>query len=81
MKTQTLTREIGDRVTVVSTHLGVSQDYFIDKIIVEYVSGEGGWIQLVEYWVSRAEGQAEGLYWILGVEGFSELGETTRLGF
>lgn len=81
MKIQTLTREIGDRVTVVSTHLGVSQDYFIDKIIVEYVSGEGGWIQLVEYWVSRAEGQAEGLYWILGVEGFSELGETTRLGF
>jgi len=68
-------------VTVVSSHLGISQDYFIDKIIHEYAVNEGSWVETAEYWLSRTEGQSEGLYWILGVAGFTELGQTTRLGF
>ncbi len=81
LKIYTLTLKISDRVTVVSSHLGISQDYFIDKIIHEYAVNEGSWVETAEYWLSRTEGQSEGLYWILGVAGFTELGQTTRLGF
>ena len=81
LKLQALTRKISDRVTGVSAHLGVNQDYYIDKIIHEYVVNEGSWIHLCSFVLSRAEGQAEGQYWILGEVGFSELGETTILGF
>ena len=81
LKIQALSRAISDRVTFVSSHLGVNKDYYIDKIIQEYVAQEGSWVHMCTFVLSRAEGQAEGQYWILGVVGFSELGETTRLGF
>jgi hypothetical protein len=81
LKLQALTRKLSDRVTGISAHLGVNQDYYIDKIIHEYVVNEGSWIHLCSFVLSRAEGQAEGQFWILGEAGFSELGETTILGF
>ncbi len=81
IKIQCLTRKISDRITAASTKLGVDTDFFIDKIIQEYVALEGGWVHNTTYSLSRAEGQAEGQYWLLGEVGFSELGETTRLGF
>jgi len=81
IKIQCLTRIISDRITVVSSHLGINTDYFIDKIIQEYVMNEGGTQHYTTYFLSRTEGQAEGLYWLLEKAGFSELEETTRLGF
>jgi len=80
IKIQCLVRKISDRITLASTNLGIDQDYFIDKIIQEYVLNEGGTVHNTTYSLSRTEGQAEGLFWILGVVGFSELGVTTRLG-
>ncbi len=81
IKIQCLTRKISDRITAASTKLGIDTDFFIDKIIQEYVALEGGWVHNTTYSLSRAEGQAEGQFWLLGEVGFSELGETTRLGF
>lgn len=81
MKIEVLTRALSDRVTVVSSHLGVNQDYYVDKITHEYVLQEGGTVHEVTMYLSRALGQSEGQYWILGETGFSELGETTVLGF
>ena len=81
LKIEALTRAISDRVTAVSAHLGVDQDYYVDKVIQEYAINEGGTIHLCTFVLSRAEGQAEGQYWLIGVTGFSELGLTTRLGF
>lgn len=80
IKIQCLARKISDRVTAASTNLGIDQDYYIDKIIQDYALNEGGTVHNTTYSLSRTEGQAEGLFWILGVVGFSELGITTRLG-
>lgn len=81
IKIECLERQISDRITLQVAALAVDQDFYVDKIIHEYVMNEGGTVHLVTFYVSRTEGQAEGQYWLLGEVGFSELGETTYLGF
>jgi hypothetical protein len=73
-----LGRELLDRVTVLRRpqNLGaaISQEVMIQGITHTVTA-----VEWVTSWdLSPAETQ---VYWILGVAGFSELGETTRLGF
>lgn len=81
IKIQCLSRKISDRITVKSTKLGVDQDYYINKVIQDYQLRSGIFEHRCTWIVERAEGTAESLYWLLGEVGFSELGETTKLGF
>ncbi len=78
---QTLARHISDRITIVSSLLGISADFYINKVIQEYVFNEGSFVRETTWSLEACEGSAEGVYWLLGVAGFGELGETTRLGF
>jgi hypothetical protein len=81
IRIQCLVREISDRITVASTKLGFDRDFYINKVIQEYAQNGGGMEHQTTWVVEQAEGSAEGLYWLLGVEGFGELGEATVLGF
>lgn len=81
IRIQCLVREISDRITVASTKLGFDRDFYINKVIQEYAMNEGGMVHDTTWVVEQAEGSAEGLYWLLGVAGFGELGEATILGF
>ena len=75
---QVLGRELLDRVTVKRTpqNLGstIQQDVLIQGISHTVTAME--WV--TDWNLSPAETQ---VYWILGTAGFSELGQTTRLGF
>jgi hypothetical protein len=81
LRIQCLVREISDRITIGSTKLGFDRDFYINKVVQEYAMNEGGMVHETTWVVEQAEGSAEGLYWLLGVEGFGELGEATILGF
>lgn len=81
IRIQCLTRAISDRITLKSTKLGFDRDFYINKVIQEYVLGGGGMIHETTWYVERAQGSAEGLYWLLGVVGFGELGTKTVLGY
>jgi len=81
LRLQCLGRKISDRVTLKSTLLGFDRDFYIDKIIQDYVLHQGGTVHETTWYVTRASGTAEGLYWLLATAGFGELGETTVLGF
>jgi hypothetical protein len=81
IRIQCLIRKISDRITLKSTKLAFDKDFFIDKVIQDYLFQEGGVVHETTWYVSSAAGSAEGAFWILGVVGFSELGSTTILGF
>ena len=81
IRVQCLVRKISDRITLASTRLAFDKDFFINKVIQDYVFLEGGVVHETEWFVESAVGSAEGAFWLLGVVGFSELGETTILGF
>lgn len=74
--TQILTRHISDRITVVNTRLGLSADFFINKVAHEV--GEGGIHQAT--WdlikVSDVTGESHQTVWVLGS---SKLGIDTVL--
>ncbi|MCK9599423.1 MAG: hypothetical protein M0R06_10305, partial [Sphaerochaeta sp.] len=76
-----LTRKISDRITLKSTKLAFDKDFFINKVVQDYLFQEGGVVHETTWFVEDAAGSAEGAFWLLGVPGFSELGETTILGF
>jgi hypothetical protein len=63
-----------------STLLAFDRDFYINKVIQDYVFQEGGMVHETTWIVERAEGSAEGLYWLLGITDFGELGEKTVLG-
>lgn len=77
----TLALHISDRITASSALLGINGDFYINKVVQEYVHNEAGFVRETTWTLEAAEGSAEGVYWLLGVAGFGELGETTRLGF
>jgi len=81
IRIQCLSRKISDRITLASTRLAFDKDFFINKVIQDYLFLEGGVVHETEWFVESAEGSAEGAFWLLGVVGFSELGSTTILGF
>lgn len=76
--TQALTRQISDRVTIVSTsaktQLGINADFFVESIS-HRITDAGLWHEVV-YELSDAGGDAG--YWVLGV---SLLGLTTKLAY
>jgi hypothetical protein len=81
---QVLTLEISDRITVASTRLGIDQDFYINKVIHEYELKEGGKVHTVQYKLESTETTGGGggdHFWLLGEVGYSEIGETTWLGF
>ena len=81
IKIQCLTREIGDRITLASSRLGFDRDFYINKVVQDYAFNEGGFVAEATWYVERAAGTVEEIFWILGEVGFSEIGETTVLGF
>lgn len=81
IKIQCLTREIGDRITLASSRLGFDRDFYINKVVQDYAFNEGGFVAETTWYVERAAGTVEEVFWILGEVGFSEIGETTVLGF
>jgi len=80
IRIECLSRAISDRITLKSTLLGFDRDFFINKVIQEYIFQEGGTVHETTWYVERAEGAYEHLFWLLGVAGFGELGEATYLG-
>lgn len=73
---QVLGREISDRITVRRNEASLDEDYFIESIehnidLVNY-TWETKWQLSNAYAVQ---------YWVLGVAGYSEMGETTRLAY
>lgn len=81
IRVQCLVRDISDRITLKSTLLGIDQDYYINKVIQDYVFLEAGIVHETTWIIERALGTAEGVWWLLGVTDFGELGETAKLGF
>lgn len=81
MKIQCLVRHISDRITVKSTRLGFDTDFYINQVIQDYILHEGGTVHETTWIIERADFGSEGTFWLLGVAGFGELGEVTRLGF
>lgn len=70
---QVLTRNIGDRITVVNDNLGINDDFFIEA---EHHKMDKGGKHSVRYDLSEAEQFSD--WWILGT---SKLGLTTRLAY
>lgn len=70
-----LDRTVGDRITVTDTFTGHNQDYFI--VGLNYRASMGGDNTTdVTYVLKPAEREQ---YWLLGVAGYSEVGQTTKL--
>lgn len=76
--TQGLERRISDRITATDTSPLASFDD--DAVIeaVEYRFDSHGDVFEATFFCEEARSQA---YWVLGVAGFSELGDTSRLGY
>jgi len=75
-----LSLKISDRVTITAAQLGItSKDYFIDRL--ERETEPGGFESVVYSLQSISASGIDTNSWILGVAGFSELGQTTSLGF
>ena len=73
-------RDISHRITIDATgnsDIGTKGDYFVESQI--HRVGQGGTKHFVEYECSPASVLTQG--WLLGVAGFSELGETTTVIF
>lgn len=72
---RTFTRLIGDRITVSDSWLGHSADYFIvgERHAVTFGADNNH----IVTWILKPASRLT--VWVLGVTGFTELGETTRL--
>jgi len=68
--------DISTRITVRLNQANIDTDYHIEGIAHHYSARTGLWE--TRWQLSDADSQ---VYWALGVAGFSELGETTRLAY
>ncbi len=66
-------KDISDRVAVSETVTGATGDYYINGVRIEYQWGK---LPRIAWWLTPAEPVS---YWILGLTGASELGDTTVL--
>ena len=73
---KTLGYEISDRITVRRNEASIDQDYHIEGIIHDINLADRTWS--TQWQLSDADSQ---VYWVLEVVGFSELEETTFLGY
>lgn len=70
-----LSYDIGTKITVQLDESSISEDYHIEGI-------EHSWDKTSNKWVTTWQlTKSEALFWILGQAGFSELGQTTYLGY
>jgi len=69
---------VGDRVQVISSKAGVDSEYFIHS--VQYSVAPGG-IVFYSFGVCDAALTTSDTFWLIGVEGSGNIGETTVLGF
>lgn len=69
-----LAREISDRITVVEPKTGVSAGFFIERVEHEIMG-----MQHRTVWTLTPCDANQ--YWLLGMAGYSELGQKTKLGF
>jgi hypothetical protein len=76
LMTAALSRVIGDRVTAQETHTGLSADFFI---VGERHRLRGGGMDHTVIWT--LEPASAQLFWILDKVGYSEIGQTTILGY
>lgn len=76
--TQLLKRDISDRITVRETVTGVHDDFFING--EELTVLPSGHVKS-KYYLAPSKDPFNGVYWVLGIAGKSELGVTTGLGF
>jgi len=74
LMTQALTRTIGDRITIVEAQTGVSADYFI--VGEQHIVDQAGKDYRVTWYLEATKPLT---YWVLGVSGFGELGQTTTI--
>lgn len=75
LQTQILAREIGDRIAITETVTGVAASYYIQAVDLT-VDAPG--IVSATWTLAPAD---TAVYWALGIDGFTELGETTVLSF
>lgn len=75
---QALSRRISDRVTAIDTSPVASFDDDVVVEAVEYRFDSHGDVFEATLYGEEARSQA---YWVLGVAGYSELGDTTTLGY
>lgn len=68
--------DIGTRITVRLNQATIDADYHIEKITHDYNARTDVW--KTTWQLSSADNQA---YWAIGVAGFSEIGETTKLAY
>lgn len=68
--------DISTRITVRLNQASIDEDYHIEGIRHDYVAKRGEWV--TQWQLSGADSQ---VYWAIGVAGFSEIGETTRLAY
>lgn len=73
---QALTRQISDRITVVESERAIiNDDFTIEAVTHEVLTGRN------HRTTFALEKCSDTVYWILGVAGLSELGDTTVLGY
>lgn len=70
------TYDVSTRITVRLNQASIDQDYHIEGVSHDYVRREGAWATKWE--LSDAASQK---YWAIGVAGFSEIGETTKVSY
>jgi len=66
--------DIGDRITVRLNQADIDEDYHIEKILHDYEASSDAW--RTTWQLTNASNQQ---FWAIGVAGFSEIGETTKL--
>jgi hypothetical protein len=67
------TKDVSDRVAISETVTGATGEYYINGVKHEY---QWGTLPRITWWLTPAEPVS---YWILGLTGASELGDTTVL--
>lgn len=66
--------DVGDRVAIIESLTATNDEYFVNGVEYRYFNG----VLTVTWALAPATG---GEFWFLGIQGLSEIGETTYLGF
>jgi len=69
-------RDISDRITLRLDQASIDKDYHIESVRHDVRAKSSEWV--TQYQLSDADSQA---YWAIGVAGYSEIGETTKVAY
>lgn len=67
---------ISDRITLRLNQASIDRDYHLESVRHDVVANKLEWV--TQYQLSDADSQA---YWAIGVAGYSEIGETTKVAY